>query len=54
MFKDIFSEELLSMFNDKIPKVRSHLSEVLISIKPYYDRTEEEAYIITEMFQTLT
>jgi len=49
MFKEIFSDEFLGMHNDKIPRVRSHLSESLIVIKPYYDRTEEEAYIITEL-----
>jgi len=29
------------------------LAEVLIVIKPYFDRSEEEAYIITEMLQTM-
>lgn len=40
MFKELFSEILFAMHKDPIPKVRQHLSEVLIVIKPYYDRSE--------------
>ena len=49
MFRDIFSETLLSMSNDPIPRIRQDLCLALIVIKPFFDRTEEEAYIITEM-----
>jgi hypothetical protein len=49
MFKELFSVQLLSMQTDKIPRIRQDLLEVLIVIKPYYDKTEEEAYIITEL-----
>jgi len=49
MFRDMFSETLLSMSNDPIPRIRQDLCLALIVIKPFFDRTEEEAYIITEM-----
>lgn len=53
MFKDLFSETLLDMKLDPIPRIRQDLCESMIIIKPYYDRTEEEAYIITELLQHL-
>jgi hypothetical protein len=53
MFKDIFSDHLMGMHTDPIPRVRQDLAEALITIKPFFDRSEEEAYIITELLQTM-
>lgn len=53
MFKELFSEKLLSMNEDPIPRIRQDLAEVLIVIKPYFDRTEHDAYIITELIQKM-
>jgi len=49
MYKEMFSEFCLAMHQDKIPKVRSHLANDLIKIKAYYDITEEDALLITEI-----
>jgi hypothetical protein len=38
---------------DPIPRIRQDLAQVMIIIKPYYDRSEEEAYIITELLHLL-
>lgn len=51
MFKDIFSTHLMNLKEDRIPRVRSHLAESLIQLKPYYDLQEDDAIIITEMLQ---
>jgi len=49
MYKELFSNHLFELKNDPIPRVRQDLAEVLIIIKPYYDRSEEEAFMITEL-----
>lgn len=41
------------MHEDPIPRIRQDLAEVLVVIKPYFDRTEQEAYIITELIQKM-
>lgn len=53
MFRDLFSDHLIGMHSDPIPRVRMDLAESLIIIKPFFDRSEEEAYIITELLQTM-
>ena len=53
MFKRLFFELLISYKDDKIAKVRSHFAESLIRIKPFFDRDEESAMVITEILTSL-
>lgn len=53
MFKRLFFELLITYKDDKIAKVRSHFVESLIVIKPFFDRDEECAMMITEIITTL-
>ena len=53
MFIDSFSVYLFSLLKDPITMVRAHLAEAMIIIKPFYDRNEEDALLITELVQEL-
>jgi hypothetical protein len=52
-FKKLFFENLLALNIDPIGKVRMHLALSMITIKPFFDRTEEDAMIITELLNAL-
>ena len=53
MFKDVFSAHLFGYKDDKISRIRCHLAESMIELKPYYDLHEENAILVTELLQTL-
>lgn len=53
MFKDVFSAHLFGYKDDKISRIRCHLAEAMIELKPYYDLHEENAILVTELLQTL-
>ena len=53
MFKDLFATHLFNLKEDKIIRVRCHLAESMIEIKPYYDLKEDDAIQVTELLQFL-